>query len=177
MHKLGLIKYGDAAYRSSKLIAYADTASLKYLLERISNTLGDISTIITDEDLSKHLDLSFISFGGSNFYCSAVINHPDNKYYYFDGDTIVSKSDNSKRFINGDGYDYGLIIKYKHPSFTTRTWIVIAGIGETGTSGAGWYLATHWEELSKLIGEKPFGIVVKVNNGVDESAEKVDQIV
>ena len=120
--------------------------------------------------------MSFISFGGSNYYCSYVINEPDNKYYFFQGDYIVSKLNSAKKFKNGDGIDYGFVIKYKNTRFPNQTWIVIAGLGETGTSGAGWYLANYWEKLSDLFGEKPFGIVIKVKDGVDESADMVDQI-
>jgi hypothetical protein len=172
-----LIRLGGAHIRTSKLLAFSDTTSLKYLLDIISGTLGDKSLVTTDEDLSNHLDLSFISFGGTSFYCSYILNEPENKYYNFDGNDIVSKSDMSKRFTNGNGFDYGFIIKYKHANFPKRIWIVIAGLGDTGTSGAGWYLARHWEELSDLFQENAFGIVIKVKNGVDESAIKVDQII
>ena len=172
-----LLKVGGSFVRASKLIPYSDTIALKYLLDLISSTLGDKAFITTDEDLLKHLNLSFISFGGTSFYCSYVLGQPDNKFYYFNGNDIVSKANPLNRFTNGNGIDYGLIIKYKHKEFSKRTWIIIAGLGETGTSGAAWYLATHWKEISKIFKNKSFGIIVKVDNGIDESAKIVDQIV
>jgi hypothetical protein len=69
-----LIRLGGAHIRTSKLLAFSDTTSLKYLLDIISGTLGDKSLVTTDEDLSNHLDLSFISFGGTSFYCSYILN-------------------------------------------------------------------------------------------------------
>lgn len=171
-----LSKSGGINIKSSKLLPYSDTISLKYLIDIIASRLGSKSLITVDEDLSKHLDLSFISFGGTSFYCSLVLQEPENKYYYFDNTDIVSKKDNSTRFKMTNEFDYGFIIKYKPVDFPGRIWIVIAGLGESGTSGAGWYLSRHWEELSNLFQNKAFGIVVKVKHGIDESAIKVDQI-
>jgi len=48
---------------------------------------------------------------------------------------------------------------------------VIAGIGPAGTSGAAYYLLTHYKELAKL-GEE-FGILIQVPSGY-QSAKKVN---
>jgi len=60
-----LEKYGGAHFKSSKLLPYADTISLKYVLDIIATTLGSKSIIMTDEDLQNKLDISLISFGDS----------------------------------------------------------------------------------------------------------------
>jgi len=170
-----LVKMGGGFVGTSKLLAYYDTISMKYLLDLISSTIGNNSIITSDEQLSKHLDLSFISFGGTSFYCLYILNQRDNNYYHFEGSEIVSKKDPTKRYAIDKDHDYGLIIKYKHESFPNRTWIIIAGIGETGTSGAGWYLARHWKNIAIIYKDNPFGIIVKVKHGIDESAISVDQ--
>jgi len=171
------LKHNDAHIRTSKLIAYKDTTSLKYLLDIISATLSDKSLIITDEDLSNHLDLSFISFGGSSFYFNYILNETDNTFYSILDGGFVNKRDNTKRFVINNEFDYGLILKYKHINFPNRIWIVIAGLGESGTSGAGWYLSKYWEELSNTFQENPFGLIVQVKHGIDESAKQVDSLV
>ena len=171
-----LIKTGSGHVRTSRLLAYNDMTSLKYVLDIISSTLGYKSVIKTDEQLSNSLDISFISFGGTNFYCSLILNQPDNNFYFIRDSEIISKKDPAKRFKIDNEFDYGFIIKYKHKNFPERTWIIIAGIGESGTSGAGWYLSAYWKEISDTFKDNAFGVLVKVKHGVDESAIKVDQI-
>lgn len=170
-----LMKYGGAQIRISKLLAYADTVSLKYLIDLISKILGSKSIISTDEDLKNELNLSFISFGGSNFYCTYVLSQSDNKFYSFNGNKIINNQ-TSKEFKNDGVYDYGFVIKYKHQNFPKKTWLIIAGLGETGTRGAAWYLATNWRKLAEKYNDKTFGLVVKVNTGIDGSAILVDEI-
>jgi len=171
-----LVKYGGAFIKSSKLLAYADTISLKYVLDILATTLGSKSVITTDEDLQRNLDLSLISFGGSSFYCTYVLNQPNNKFYTFSGDAVISKQAPNKVFSIDATYDYGFVIKYQHDNFPNRTWIIVAGLGESGTRGAGWFLSTHWQQLSEAFNNNTFGLVVRVNHGVDNSAIEVDRI-
>jgi hypothetical protein len=170
-----LITQSRKAIRSSKLFAKKDYSSLKYLLDIIAVTLGDKSVIVSDEDLSSQLDLSFISFGGSSFYFDFVLKDSDNTFYDIENNLFfVNKRDATKKFTGTADFDYGLILKYKHGNFPNRTWIVIAGLGETGTSGAGWYLSKNWAKLADTVKDKPFGIIIQVKHGVDESAKQVD---
>jgi hypothetical protein len=170
-----LIKYGGSYIRSSKLLAYADTVSLKYLIDLISKILGSKSIISTDEDLKNELNLSFISFGGSNFYCTYVLSQSENKFYSINGNKIINNQTFAE-FENDGIYDYGFVIKYKHQNFPKKTWIIIAGLGETGTRGAAWYLATNWKKIAEKYRDNTFGLVVKVNTGIDGSAILVDEI-
>jgi hypothetical protein len=174
-NKYPLVQYGGAFIKSSKLLAYADTISLKYVLDILATTLGSKSVITTDEDLQRKLDLSLISFGGSSFYCTYVLDQPNNKFYKFNGDSVISTQDPSRAFTINAKYDYGLIIKYQHDNFPYRTWIIVAGLGESGTRGAGWFLSTHWQQLSEAFNNNTFGLVVRVNHGVDNSAIEVDR--
>lgn len=171
-----LIKYGGAIIKSSKLLGYADVVSLKYVLNIVTNALGSNSVVMTDEDLQNKLDISFISFGGSSFYCTYVLNQANNQFYNFIDNSIVNAQNPNISFRIDHKYDYGFIIKYRHVNFPNRTWILIAGLGESGTRGAGWYLSTHWEQLSKDFNNNTFGLVVRVNHGIDNSAIEVDRI-
>lgn len=171
-----LIKYGGTLIKSSKLLGYADVVSLKYVLNIVTNALGSKSVVLTDEDLQNQLDISFISFGGSSFYCTYVLGQVNNQFYNFNGNTIVRTQNPEISFQIDRTFDYGFIIKYRHENFTNRTWIIIAGLGESGTRGAGWYLSTHWEQLSKDFKDNTFGLVIRVNHGVDNSALVVDRI-
>jgi len=168
-----LVKFGGAFIRSSKLLAYSDTVSLKYILDIVATTLGSKSVIVTDEDLQNQLDISLISFGGSSFYCSYVLAQQNNRFYNFNGNAIVSTQNANTSFQIDPTYDYGIIIKYKHDNFPNRTWIILAGLGESGTRGAGWFLSRNWRQLSDTFNDNPFGLVVRVNHGVDNSAIEV----
>lgn len=68
-------------------------------------------------------------------------------------------------------FDYGLILKTHPVQFPNRTWLMCAGFGEWGTSGASWYLANQWETIRKQVKSRPFAAVVRVRHGQDESAE------
>lgn len=171
-----LIKYGGAYFKSSKLLAYADVVSLKYILNIVVTTLGSKSSVVTDEELQNQLDLSFVSFGGGSFYCTYIINQADNCFYTFNEDAILRKQNPNISFQIDATYDYGFIIKYRHYNFPNKTWIIIAGLGESGTRGAGWFLSNNWMQLSRDFSNKPFGLVVRVDHGIDNSAIEVDRI-
>lgn len=172
-----LINSSGNFIKLSKLIAFADTVALKYILDLSSKTLGNKSVIVTDSELEKKLDISLVSFGGSSFYCTYVLDQSDNQYYKFDPHSIVSIKDPSTKFILDQTYDYGFIIKYKHPNFQNKTWIIIAGIGESGTRGASYFLYKNWKILASDFKNNCFGIVVKVNHGIDHSAIEVNRII
>ncbi len=103
-----LINSSGNFIKLSKLIAFADTVALKYILDLSSKTLGNKSVIVTDSELEKKLDISLVSFGGSSFYCTYVLDQSDNQYYKFDPHSIVSIKDPSTKFILDQTYDYGL---------------------------------------------------------------------
>lgn len=68
--------------------------------------------------------------------------------------------------------DYGMILKIPNLRFPDRFFFVCACLGEWGTSGASWYLATKWRDLLSEFKEA-FGIVVEVDLGSDQSARRV----
>jgi hypothetical protein len=170
-----LIRSNGFNANSSRLIADCDTKALKYTSDLISNILRYKPALIVDDDLSKDLNLNFIAFGGTNFYCTQVLNDEKNNFYTIREKTIINKR-NNKEFTNDIKYDYGLILKFKHENFPNKIWIIIAGVDETGTSGAGWYLSNFWEKLSNRFKTNEFGIVIRVEHGVDKTAKIVDSI-
>jgi hypothetical protein len=77
----------------------------------------------------------------------------------------------NKRF-SPTNKDYGLVLKIPNLRFPNHFFFVCAGLGEWGTSGASWYLASKWKQLHKEFGDA-FGVVVEVEIGSDESARRV----
>jgi hypothetical protein len=172
-----LINSSGNYIRLSKLIALADTVALKYILDLSSKILGNKSIILTDSELDKKLDISFVSFGGSSFYSAYVLAQSDNQFYSIDFNSIISIQDPSTKFSLDHTYDYGFIIKYKHVNFPNKTWIIIAGIGESGTRGASYFLYQNWKTLARDFKNNCFGIVVRVNHGIDHSAIEVNRTI
>ena len=66
-----------------------------------------------------------------------------------------------------------MILKIHPTQFSNRTWILCAGIGEWGTSGAAWYLAYKWKEIYRYAKSSPFALVIKVKRNQDEFSEPI----
>ena len=98
---------------------------------------------------------------GGDPYCK------NSSYGFFDAIT-------GKKIVGGKpGFDYGLILKLNPKPRPERTWIVCAGYGEWGTSGAAWYLVHHWESIYQYAKGKPLAIIVEVKFEKDESVYAV----
>ncbi|MDY6331049.1 MAG: hypothetical protein SPL52_06055 [Fibrobacter sp.] len=71
--------------------------------------------------------------------------------------------------------DYGVIVKITD-EITDSVQICIAGLGESGTTGAAYFFANRWKELEKKFGKADFGCVIEVSNLYDPSAKMVDSV-
>jgi len=170
-----LRKHDGSLVRSEKLLGNCDTRALKYVSDLLSNKMNIKPELVIDEDLLKDLDLNYIAFGGSNFYCSYLLDNDNNPFFHTTGESIINRK-NRNEFKIDYPYDYGLIMKVKPDNLPQKIWIIIVGIGETGTSGAAWYLSTHWKEIYHEFKDKEFGIIIKVKEGIDGSADIVDKV-
>jgi hypothetical protein len=173
-------KSNGASFRISEPVSFTETKSAKYISDSISKNTKSTSTIISDEEILSKCDLSYCSFGGYNNHKTIDVLKADNNYYVdidiTNGAKIISKINNADSFSIDNTYDYAVIIKLKNKNFPQRTQICVAGLGESGTSGASWFLANKWKELLKKAGHKDFGCVMRVKFGKDESAEIVKMI-
>jgi len=170
-------KSNGSRFRISAPVSFTETKSAKYISDSISKNTKSTATIISDEEIAHKLDLSYCSLGGYNNLKTIDVLKADNNYYV-DIDIeneakIISKLNNSDFYSIDGTYDYAVIIKLKNRNFPQRTQICVAGLGESGTSGASWLLANKWKELLKKVGRKDFGCIVRVKFGTDESAEIV----
>lgn len=170
----------DGKFRISTPLSIASIRSASYLFEAFGENANISPELVSDEDIKDKLNLSFCSFGGlNNFKTRDILSSEQNKYFEFysksgqgDIDAIRLK-DKSNEFFTNENIDYGFIIKIIPKSFPCRVWIACAGLGEWGTSGAAWYLAKNWKKIKNMFDNKPFGIIIKVHMGQDESSEMV----
>jgi hypothetical protein len=158
-------------------VSLADMRAASYLSEAFGQFSGISASLTADDELRDKLDVSYCSLGAFNNWKSLdVLNDSNNVFLSFNPpgkSGIVPRRDSVGAFIADHEYDYGAIVKICPASFPHRVWLTVAGIGEWGTSGAAWYLATHWPKIARRVGQRPFALIVRVRKERDESAEVV----
>jgi len=168
-------KANGAIFMISEPVSFIETKSAKYISESIAKNTKSAPMIISDEEIKNKLDISYCSLGGYNNHKTIDILTAENNHYIdFDGAKIVSKLDPNKSFQIDNKYDYAIIIKLKNKSFPNRTQICVAGLGESGTSGASWFIANKWELLLKRAKRNDFGAIIRIEFNKDESAEIIE---
>lgn len=174
----------SAGYRVNSILSDAEAISIKYLSDSFSKNTKSSPSIASDEEISNKIDISYIAVGGLNNKKTVdILDSQENIFYRFDYnesnhvDKIISVNDKKEFFLARPITDYGLIIKTRPRQFPSRIHFCVAGIGEHGTRGASYFLATKWKEIIKEAKGKEFGIIIKVSNRIDESAEMVKCLV
>jgi hypothetical protein len=141
--------------------------------------------LLSDIEANSILDSNFVSFGGpgSNYKTADVLASEANIFIRMIHTGFSRPSGENLPFSYSREADHGFILRIKPPDFSARSWIVCAGLGEWGTSGAAWFLAHKWQELSKSIYPVAFWsqimeipdflAVIRVVPGQDQSARMV----
>lgn len=62
------------------------------------------------------------------------------------GLSIIDRKTKHK-FVANKNDDYGLIVKLRNPSNSNVDVMILAGLGPSGTAGAGYYLSNKWKEI------------------------------
>lgn len=162
------------------VVADAEVRSISHLINGLSTYRGIATPIEADVTALENLDRTIIALGSgsSNQITDMILREPNNVFLEFRQESntffIFDKS-NGTRFIGFQGTvkkDYGMILKIPNLRFPGKFFFVCAGLGESGTSGASWYLATKWRGLLAEF-KGAFGIVVEVDLGSDQSARRV----
>jgi len=166
----------QAGFSISRPVSLCELRSAGYLASVVGDCVGRTPALRSDADVRALLDLDFVSFGGpeSNFKSGDCQVNPGNRLAQFDQqvtkfldpNTGIPLADCSDR-----NFDYGLILKVRPAQFPNRVWLMCAGFGEWGTSGAAWYLANRWGDIRKQVKGRPFALVLRVRPQQDQSAE------
>jgi hypothetical protein len=166
----------EIAGPSDRIIGLCEVRAASYLINALAKYRRIPLGIEDDQACLKRLDRSIVSLGSSasNEITEIIEQDPRNQFLRIESkdssaairckvtDSIVPVDAGEVR------KDHGIILKLHNKRFPGQYFFVCAGIGEWGTSGAAWFLATHWKVLDSL-GEE-FGCVVEVEIGSDQSA-------
>jgi len=168
----------------------------------ISSLLGTTQQVDTsmnsDIESRSKLDATFISLGSfySNYKTEDMLNATENIFVcvnsgletssILESNCPIQWSGNNFKLMSGESFyinsecDYGLILRITPTEQPDNAWLICAGIGEWGTSGASWYLANRWKGLIQKLGTwkyrsgmfpiPDFAVIVEVKKGQDESA-------
>lgn len=164
-----------------KIVGECELRSASYVINTLSTYRKTAIAVVDDEAALQNLNRTFVALGSSssNDITDLVLREPNNEFLEFGQEgpatTFIRDKKSGTKF---EGFkepvkkDYGMVVKLPNLRFPGQVFFVCAGLGEWGTSGASWYLATKWRELQLRFGDA-FGIVVEVELGVDESARRV----
>lgn len=172
-------------FRVRRAVSSCETRAAGYLASAMGGQSADRGAdgprLISDAEINARYDLSFVSFGGpwSNYKTAQALSNPANRLVSFgvnrtDGtfDRLVAAQSGKVLAQAVPGRDFGLIIRLRPSQFPERVWLVCAGLGERGTSGAAWYLANRWQDLLNRGGgrDTDFAAIIQVEEESDESA-------
>lgn len=161
----------------------SEIRSASYLIRELSKGLKSTIEIEPDNRAFSRLNRSVVALGsgGSNEVTRLILQEPNNNFFDFTQEgreVFIYDKTTGERYVGFRpplAKDYGIIVKLPNLRFPGSFFFVCAGLGDWGTSGAAWYLASNWTNLRSRFREA-FGVVVEVDIGSDESARVVCQL-
>ena len=151
------------------LLGFCSARASGYLSEAFGKFITGGAKTTSDEKVKDRWAGTFISIGSSysNIFSDRVKKLPQNAWLKDDRGTFTLANG---EIIEIEGnLDKGVILRIRNSRFPNYTFVVCAGLGEWGTSGAAWYLAHNWIRVAKKFGKRDFAIFA-VEGQSDESA-------
>jgi len=153
-------------------VSQGDTRGANYLTTLFDKEAARTPSMVSDFDVDTRLDISMVALGsaGSNNKTFDIMRSEHNKLIAFKANGFACKTDEPAELMQRTDASLGFILAIEPIDRDGRKWIVCAGHGEWGTSGAAWYLARHWKKLQRDFKDRDFAAIVEVTIGQDESA-------
>jgi hypothetical protein len=168
----------EIAGPTGRIVGDCEIRAISYLTSSLSRFRRKPLPVAADADAIAHLGRTLVALGSpaSNEIADLALREEANTFLRFgqDGDGAyiehLPTGQKLRGFRSPIRRDYGIVLKIPNTRFPGHHFFVCAGLGESGTSGAAWYLATKWNTLSQ---EPGFGLIVEVEVGSDESARQI----
>ena len=164
---------------TGRIVGDCEIRAISYLASSLGRFRRNALAVAADAEAFARLKRTFVALGSpsSNEITDLALREPANTLLRFGQDNEGTHIEHlpTKRKLRGFlppiRRDYGIVLKIPNARFPGHHFFVCAGLGEWGTSGAAWYLATKWDQLPR---EPKFGLIVEVEIDSDESARQVD---
>lgn len=172
-------------YSIAHPVSECEVRASTYLTSMLSYPGTTHPIVVSDTEADALLDSNLIALGGpgSNYKTADILASPANMFIKMAHDRFSLISGDNLPFVCNETTDHGFILRITPPQFPHRSWVACAGLGEWGTSGSAWFLATKWRQLlhavhplAYLSGFAPipdFVAIVRVTRGQDQSADIV----
>jgi hypothetical protein len=171
---------------SENVMGDSEIRSTAYLVRELSRGLKTTVEIEPDNKAFSRLNGSVVAVGssGSNEITRLILQEPNNRFFDFaqeegeEGKVFIYEKETKKKYFGFRtplAKDYGVVVKLPNLRFPGSFFFVCAGLGDWGTSGAAWFLASNWNSLRTKFANA-FGVVVEVDIGSDESARVVSEV-
>lgn len=155
-----------------------------YLAQNVGKEREQTIKILSDVRAYDDLNSSFIALGSpaSNDITGFIMREPSNQFYNFaqvGSQTFIEAVSDKKQFLGFQPpvlKDCAVLMRIRNDRFPEHFLFVCAGLGEWGTSGASWFLATHWESLYKEFKRDDFAIILEIDRGSDSSAKRIAEL-
>jgi hypothetical protein len=160
-------------------ISKCEVVAINYIISNLISKFGGKTKLVSDFESIDEYESNIISVGGidSNNKTKLILEEANKRF----GD-INSRLD----FHCGDYGNFGYILKYTPKKIIKKSWIIIAGSGESGTTGSAWFLANKYKEIFnrlydpsevfKFQESKDFLAFINVRDCIDENSEIVEFI-
>jgi hypothetical protein len=160
---------------SEGVLGFCSARGAGYLIDALSGipSVGIKVRTVADREVATLWDATFINLGSSysNIKTDDIKQMHDGTFFHddagqftFEGQPQQQEKPRSRK---------GIIVKRGNPYFPGHTLLVCAGLGEWGTSGAAWFLARNWKDLSRRFRSRDFAIALSVLPEADESAREL----
>ena len=155
------------------LVPECSARAAGYLIDAFRGIRKISTKSVSDSSVGSRWNGTFIALGSSysNIKTDDIKHLPENPWLLDDAGEFKLKDGNLVRIE--PRCDKGLILKLPNPHCQGHSLVVCEGLGEWGTSGAAWFLATHWRTLSRRFGQQPFLLILNVTIGDDESTREI----
>ncbi|MEV0538232.1 hypothetical protein [Nocardia salmonicida] len=171
---------GDHRIDVPTAMAENDVRGMLYVMSMLQQHTDITIEILSDSEVVAACDRPYISFGLSSNDCThmyleivetplfALRDSGDTDRPYREELVLTD----GRVFTSDDACNFGIIARVRpypltHPD---RFWIMCAGLGHRGTTGASWYLAKHWATLHQRAQGREFVAVISVRTYSDQAA-------
>lgn len=152
-----------------------------YLAQNVGKEREQTIRILSDEKAYDDLNYSFIALGSptSNDISGFIMRESENQFITFGqagSQTFIEAIPDKKRYFGFQPptpKDYAVLMRTRNDRFPEHFLFVCAGLGEWGTSGSSWFLATHWENLYREFKRNDFALILEVDIGSDTSTKRI----